>query len=42
MYVAKLLSERLKKSVLSFPVKCFVDNKSLVESVYSTKAVEDK
>ena len=42
VYVAKLLSESLKKSILSFPVKCFVDNKSLVESVYSTKAVEDK
>ena len=41
MYVAKLLSESLKKSILSFSVKCFVDNKSL-ESVYSTKAVEDK
>ena len=42
VYVAKLLSESLNKSVSSFPVKCFVDNKSLVESMYSTKAVENE
>ena len=41
IYIANLLSEIV--GLVSPPiVKCFVDNRSLVESLYSTKRVEDK
>ena len=42
VYVAKLLADTLNVTIAAFPVKCFVDNKSLVDALYSTKAVEDK
>ena len=41
MYLANLITEVL---CLECPplVKCYVDNKSLVENLYSTKLAEDK
>ena len=42
IYLENLLCELLNLNPGRFPVKCYVDNKSLVEAVYSTKAVEDK
>jgi hypothetical protein len=42
LYIAKLLSESLNDTAISVTVKCFVDNRSLVDALYSTKAVEDK
>lgn len=32
----------LNAPISAFPVRCFVDNRSLVDSLYSTKAVDDK
>ena len=40
--VTKLLAETLNVTTAAFPVKFLVDNKSLVNTLYSTKAVEDK
>ncbi|XP_018008572.1 uncharacterized protein LOC108666247 [Hyalella azteca] len=42
VYIATLLAECLNLSVGDFVVKCFVDNRSLVDAVHSTKAIEDK
>jgi len=42
IYIATLLAECLNVPVESFVVKCFVDNRSLVDAVYSTKSIEDK
>ena len=42
IYIATLIVEILGKESERVPVKCYVDNKSLVDSIYSTKSVEDK
>ena len=42
VYIGTLLAEMLNIPVTAFPVKCYVDNRSLVEALYSTKAVDDK
>ena len=42
VFTATLLAEILNVPVTSVPIKCFVDNRSLVEAAYSTKSVEDK
>ena len=42
VFIATLLAEMINVPVSSIPVKCFVDNKSLVDALYSTKSVEDK
>ena len=39
---AVLLSHMITEVACQPIVKCFVDNRSLVDSVYSTKFVEDK
>ena len=41
MYTAHVLAEVLLLKHRP-PVKCYVDNKSLVEALHSTKSVEDK
>ena len=42
VFLAHLVSEVMYSSGNLQPVKCYVDNRSLVESLYSTKSVEDK
>ena len=42
VYISTLLAEVLNMTSTTFPVKCYVDNRSLVESLHSTKSVEDK
>jgi hypothetical protein len=42
IFVANMLSELLNIGSSRPTVKCFVDNKSLVESLHSTKNVDDK
>jgi transposase InsO family protein len=42
VYIATLLAEAINVPTNSFVVKCFVDNKSLVDALYSTKSIEDK
>jgi hypothetical protein len=42
VYIGRLLAGILNVPTSVFPVKCFVDNRSLVDALYSTKAVEDK
>ena len=42
VYIANLFAEIMNTPVSSLLVKCYVDNKSLVEALYSTKAIEDK
>lgn len=41
-YLRVIISELLGVNGGDIPVNCFVDNKSLVQAVYSTKAVDDK
>ena len=42
IYTKHIISEILAVGAHDPIMKCFVDNKSLVESVHSTKAIEDK
>ena len=42
VFIATLLAEVFNVPQASIPVKCFVDNRSLVDATYSTKSVEDK
>ena len=42
IYLRVIVSELLGVNCGVLPVKCFVDNKSLVQTVHSTKAVGDK
>ena len=42
VFTATLLDEILNVPFTSVPIKCFVDNRSLVDAAYSTKSVEDK
>ena len=42
VFISTLLAEFLNVPVTSIPVKCFVDNRSLVDASYSTKSVDDK
>ena len=42
VYVATLLAEFTAKEVCEIKIKCYVDSKSLVDAIYSTKAVQDK
>ena len=42
VYICTLLAEMLRVPSSQFPVKCFVDNRSLVDALYSTKLVQDK
>ena len=42
VFYANLVSQVLAIPVKSLPVKCYVDNKSLVDAVHSTTAIEDK
>ena len=42
MYLRVIISELLGRNRGDLPVKCFVDNKSLVQAVHSTKGVDDK
>ena len=41
IYLSKLLKQICKVNT-QIPIKCFVDNKSLVEAIYSTNSVNDK
>ena len=42
IYISHIISEILAVGANDPIVKCFIDNKSLAESVHSTKAIEDK
>lgn len=42
VYIGTLLAEVFNVDTANFPVKCYVDNRSLVEALYSTKSVDDK
>lgn len=42
VFIATLLAEALSRPVADFLVNCLVDNRSLVDALYSTKAVDDK
>ena len=42
IYLARMLSEVAAIQSESIAVRCFVDNRSLVDALYSTKSVEDK
>ena len=42
MFLAHLVSEVMYSSGNLQPVKCYVNNRSVVESLYSTKSVEEK
>ena len=42
IFYSELLSQAMNIPEGSIPVKCFVDNRSIVEAAQSTTAVEDK